>query len=87
MKLTFHKNLEHHLVKNGFQINSNPKQSWQVFELRSIIIDVSKRTETLYVNYRVSAGIYFPIKGCKTIHDLYRLEKLIEGTNNQKSIK
>jgi hypothetical protein len=82
MKLTFHKNLEHHLVKNGFE-KKTFCLSWQVFELRSIIIDVDKKMEKIYINYRVSAGIYFKINGCKTLNDLYRLEKLIEGTNNQ----
>ena len=85
MKLTFHKNLEHHLVKNGFQvITKHPKISISSYKLRKIIVYILLLDKSVQVFYIENNSKEIRIKGCKTLNDLYRLEKLIEGITNQK---
>jgi len=85
MKLTFHKNLEHHLVKNGFQVffkcsKSDDKRTYLSYNNFEIYIFYEQKI--IEIQYRSFHSPY-EIKGCKTLNDLYRLEKLIEGTTNQ----
>jgi hypothetical protein len=86
MKLTFHKNLEHHLVKNGFHFQEHIEISnHSIYRKQQFKIEINFRYKFIVIYYFSSIGSRIKINGCKTIHDLYRLEKLIEGTTNQKS--
>ena len=82
MKLLFHKNLEHHLVKNGFTVVSkNAERTFLSFRKFEIYIFPSEKTVMIFFKRR---NFDLLVEGCETLHDLYRLEKLIEGNNNQK---
>jgi hypothetical protein len=85
MKLTFHKNLEHHLVKNGFQIKNKVEDQLHprtFLVLRNIEIYIYPATRSILVFFK-RKHFDLLVEGCKTLNDLYRLEKLIEGTTNQ----
>lgn len=85
MKLLFHKNLEHHLVKNGFEfINHNELSNFSTYRKNWIKIKINFSEKFICIYYYSKIGHWIPIKGCKTLNDLYRLEKLIEGNTNQK---
>jgi hypothetical protein len=93
MKLNYHKNLEHHLVKNGFQLHENTtyyfeKLHWKCYSIRKLKIFINKEFQQLRFSYNIRGNIFgLTLNGCKSLNDLYRLEKLIQGTTNQKSIK
>lgn len=91
MKLEFNKNFEYHLINNGFELQKSTEyyfngNYWRCYFLRNIRIYVGKKTSKVSVAYfsKSTLGFRFEIKGCKTLNDLYRLEKLIEGNTNQK---
>jgi hypothetical protein len=86
MKLNYHKNLEHHLVKNGFEIKNKVEDELHprtLMALRNFEIYIYPVTRTILVFFK-RKHFDMLVQGCKTLNDLYRLEKLIEGTNNQK---
>lgn len=88
MKLTFHKNLEYHLIKNGFQFDEHIELSnHSIYRKQQFQIEINFSYKYVVIYYFSSGGQRLRINDCKTIHDLHRLEKLIEGTTNQKSIK
>ena len=85
MKLLFHKNLEHHLVKNGFAfIDHNELNNLSTYRKNWIKIKISFTEKFILIYYYSKIGHRIPIKGCKTLQDLYRLENLIEENTNQK---
>lgn len=87
MKLDYNKNLESNLVKNGFNVEEKSTDSNfpRIFlSLRRFTFYIYPSTKTININYHIGCT-NFPVKGCKTLNDLYRLEKLIEGTNEKKS--
>ena len=85
MKLLFHKNLEHHLVKNGFEFTDhNELINLSTYRKNFIRISISFSAKIIVVYYYSKIGHWITINGCKTLNDLYRLEKLIEGNTNQK---
>jgi hypothetical protein len=85
MKLNYHKNLEHHLVKNGFEIKNKVEDELHprtLMVLRNIEIYIYPATRTILVFFK-RKHFDLLVQGCKTLNDLYRLEKLIEGTTNE----
>lgn len=77
MKLIYHKRLEFCLLKNGFTIQT--KTEFSVFLISGKFkIHIFHSSKALFIYFRTS-GNTFLVNGCKTIHDLYRLERLIEG--------
>ena len=87
MKLQFNKNLENHLVKNGFEIKHRLIDSAHpriMFVLRNFEIYIYPATKSIMVWYKRPNFDIF-IQGCKTLNDLYRLEQLIEGTTEKSS--
>jgi hypothetical protein len=83
MKLNYHKNLENHLLKNGFKIKSKIEGDISprtIMFLRNFEIYIYPSTTRIYVWFKRN-HFDLLVQGCKTLNDLYRLEKLIEGTN------
>jgi hypothetical protein len=84
MKLNYHKNLEHHLVKNGFQVKFKTEEFIPKTHLvlRKFDIHILHEEKFIRIYYTYDYN-RIEIEGCKTLNDLYRLEKLIEGTTNE----
>lgn len=83
MKLEFNKNFESNLIKNGFEfIHHKELSNLSTYRRNWIKIKISFPEKFILIYYYSKIGHWIPIKGCKTLQDLYRLEKLIEGNNN-----
>jgi hypothetical protein len=85
MKLQFNKNFEYNLVNRHGWVYSPEKSSkfWKCYSLRNLKISVNLETKKVFGTYFSKYGIYTSAFGCKSLNDLYRLERLIEGDNNQ----
>lgn len=83
MKLEYNKNFERNLVKlHGFEFSQSlSSENWKSYVLRNLKIMINLNQKKIWCTHRLPGGYYTQALGCKTMNDLFRLEKLIEGTN------
>ena len=85
MKLEFNKNFEYNLVNRyGFKLCTIQSPNKKSYYLRNFVVKVWIEKKSIELYFFQFDQQMIKLYGCKTIHDLYRLEKLIEGNTNQK---